>query len=214
MSDQHRSESNVARAALSSQLSASGGKGSQAKHVFFTQSRSIKKVGAALVFALLNGVSSPHVSRTDTFIGKQCTDKATGKFGFFINRFHTAATLYDGTLNELHALVFATVKGTNETYNFKQAMAESDREDFLAAMVKEIEDHSSREHWELMPRNGMPYGTKTIWSIWSFKRKRHPDGTLNKHKARLCAHGGMQVWGENYWETYAPVVNWLSVRLL
>ena len=24
----------------------------------------------------------------------------------------------------------------------------------------------------------------------------------------------MQVWGENYWETYVPVVNWLSVRLL
>ncbi len=38
-----------------------------------------------------------------------------------------------------------------------------------------------------------------------------PDGTLNKHKARLCAHGGMQTWGTNYWETYAPVVNWASV---
>ena len=24
----------------------------------------------------------------------------------------------------------------------------------------------------------------------------------------------MQVWGEKNWETYAPVVNWLSVRLL
>jgi len=35
-----------------------------------------------------------------------------------------------------------------------------------------------------------------------------------KYKARLCAHGGMQTWGENYWETYAPVVNWLSVRTL
>ena len=56
--------------------------------------------------------------------------------------------------------------------------------------------------------------TKTIMSIWSFKRKRFPDGSLNKHKARLCAHGGMQTWGQNYWETYAPVVNWASVRLL
>ena len=35
-----------------------------------------------------------------------------------------------------------------------------------------------------------------------------------KHKARTCAHGGMQRWGESYFETYAPVVNWLSVRLL
>ena len=24
----------------------------------------------------------------------------------------------------------------------------------------------------------------------------------------------MQTWGMNYWETYAPVVNWASVRLL
>ena len=37
---------------------------------------------------------------------------------------------------------------------------------------------------------------------------------INKHKARLCAHGGMQQWGVNYWETYAPVVNWISVCLL
>jgi hypothetical protein len=24
----------------------------------------------------------------------------------------------------------------------------------------------------------------------------------------------MQTWGQNYWETYAPVVNWASVRLI
>ena len=41
-----------------------------------------------------------------------------------------------------------------------------------------------------------------------------PDGSINKYKARLCAHGGMQQRGVDYWETYAPVVNWLSVRLL
>ena len=60
----------------------------------------------------------------------------------------------------------------------------------------------------------LPPNTKTILSIWSFKRKRYPDGRIQNHKARLCAHGGMQTWGENYWETYAPVVNWLSVRTL
>ncbi len=29
---------------------------------------------------------------------------------------------------------------------------------------------------------GMPMDTKTIMSIWSFKRKRYLDGSLNKHK--------------------------------
>ena len=51
-------------------------------------------------------------------------------------------------------------------------------------------------------------------SVWAFKVKRYPDGRILKHKAHLNAHGGMQRWGVDYWETYAPVVNWISVRLL
>jgi hypothetical protein len=51
--------------------------------------------------------------------------------------------------------------------------------------------------------------------IWSMKRKRIPGtGVIQKHKARLCAHGGQQVYGVNYWETYAPVVQWMSVRVM
>ena len=48
----------------------------------------------------------------------------------------------------------------------------------------------------------------------SFKSRGFTNGPLNKYKARLCAHGGMQQWGDKYWETYSPVVNMLSVRLL
>jgi hypothetical protein len=65
-----------------------------------------------------------------------------------------------------------------------------------------------------MERRNLPQEAKTIMAIWSFKRKRFPDRTLNKHKARLCAHGGQQTWGQDYWDTYAPVVTWASVRLL
>eukprot|EP00957_Ditylum_brightwellii_P121162 9240681-Ditylum_brightwellii.AAC.1 len=50
--------------------------------------------------------------------------------------------------------------------------------------------------------------------IWSFKRKRHADGSLSKHKAGICCHGGQQQWGVNFYETYAPVVTWASVRSL
>ncbi len=81
-------------------------------------------------------------------------------------------------------------------------------------MENELEDHETRKHWTLMLRNNMPPGAKTIMAIWSLKRKRFPDGQLNKHKARLCAHGGQQTWGQDYWETYAPVVTWASVQLL
>jgi hypothetical protein len=47
------------------------------------------------------------------------------------------------------------------------------------------------------------------------RRKR--DITTNqvkKYKARLNLHGGKQVFGMNYYETYAPVVTWFPIRLL
>ncbi len=93
-------------------------------------------------------------------------------------------------------------------------MQQSDYHNFIKAMVHEVEDHETQKHWTLAKRCDLQPGTKTIMSIWSFKRKRYPDGMLNKHKACLCAHGGMQTWGQNYWETYAPVMNWASIRIL
>ena len=65
-----------------------------------------------------------------------------------------------------------------------------------------------------MERKDLPPGPKTIMAIWPFKKKWYPDGSHNKHKSRLCDHCGQQTWGRDYWEAYAPVVTWASVRLL
>ena len=92
-------------------------------------------------------------------------------------------------------------------------LKEPDVADFVQAMISEVLSHEENDHWKITLRSDMN-PNKTIMAIWSFKRKRYPDGTLNKHKARLCAHGGIQQWGINYWETYSPVVNWIIVRLL
>ena len=81
-------------------------------------------------------------------------------------------------------------------------------------MLEEIEFHNKRDHWKLMERKDIPTGAKTIMAIWSFKRKLYPDGSLNKHKSRLCDHGGQQTWGQYYRDTYDPVVTWSSVRLI
>jgi hypothetical protein len=37
---------------------------------------------------------------------------------------------------------------------------------------------------------------------------------IKKYKARLNIHGGKQVYGMNYYATYAPVVTWFSIRFL
>ena len=129
------------------------------------------------------------------------------------NDYNRLNGLFDDTINDIcHQIhAFAT---SNETYTYSGMLREEDHKQFFKAMDVELADHEERNHWTLMERKDLPIGTKTIMAIWSFKRKRFPDGSLNKHKARLCAHGGQQTWGLDYWDTYAPVVTWASVRLL
>jgi len=37
---------------------------------------------------------------------------------------------------------------------------------------------------------------------------------IRKYKAHLNAHGGHQIQGVSYWETFAPVVRWTTIQLL
>ena len=53
---------------------------------------------------------------------------------------------------------------------------------------------------------------KLLNSMWSCGCKRHPDGSLLKHKCRTCADGSRQQHGIYHWDTYSPVVQWNSVR--
>ena len=121
---------------------------------------------------------------------------------------------FDQSCNQIHHMVLAAGHALNEVYTFRDMLKQEDKSDFMKAMSVEVREHEKRHHWEVVKRSTLPKGTKTIQSIWAFKRKRFPSGLLLKHKARLCAHGGMQQWGINYWETYAPVVNWISIRFL
>jgi len=112
-------------------------------------------------------------------------------------------------MNTVVSYAFSTVAldmSNNEVFTCTKALQQPDADKFVEAMGKEVNDHKSCDHWEIIGRSTIPAGVKTIQAIWSFKRKRYLDGTLNKHKARLCAHGGMQQWGVSYWETYSPVV--------
>ena len=137
-------------------------------------------------------------------------------------------TNFDGSINQLNPLaqIYQTSLSSNEVYNLKEMMQEPDRERFEVAMHKEVSSMFEENIWRQVPRkemrdyyseqrsNGIDINREQIMMIWSFKRKRHPDGTLDKYKARLCCHGGQQQWGLNFWDTYAPVVSWSSVRIL
>ena len=105
-------------------------------------------------------------------------------------------------------------KQDNDAHTLREAKKEPDWVDFVGAMKKEVESHGSNNRWNLVQRDEIKSGSKAIKSTWSFKRKRDLFGGVLKHKARMCTHRGMQKWGKNYWETYSPVVNWITARLM
>jgi hypothetical protein len=65
--------------------------------------------------------------------------------------------------------------------------------------------------WDLVERipemNVLP-------STWAFKIKRFPDGSVKKFKARFCARGDQQKEGIDFFETWAPVVQWSTIRIV
>ena len=132
----------------------------------------------------------------------------------FVTHLENTNKLFDDTIVMTNQMIFATISASNDVYTLREMLKLDDIKPFVEAMMKEVHDHESRDHWELFARSDMPSGAKTILSVWAFKLKRFPDGQIMKYKARLNAHGGMQRWGIDYWETYAPVVNWISVRLM
>ena len=67
------------------------------------------------------------------------------------------------------------------------------------------------EAWEVVDRGS---DMNVIDSIWAFKLKRFPDGMIKKFKAWFCARGDQQLQGIDFFETYAPVVQWTSVRMM
>ncbi|XP_019162223.1 PREDICTED: uncharacterized protein LOC109158784 [Ipomoea nil] len=49
---------------------------------------------------------------------------------------------------------------------------------------------------------------------WVFRTKRKADGTVERHKARLVPKGFTQVAGQDFFETFRPIVKPTTVRLL
>ena len=64
-------------------------------------------------------------------------------------------------------------------------MKASDAKQFREAMQKEIDDHTSRGHWDT--------GTRVLPAVWSMKRKRRIfTGEIYRWKSRLTIDGSKQ----------------------
>ncbi len=97
----------------------------------------------------------------------------------------------------------------------QQALRQHDAKEFVQAVVREVNGHVDYKNWSLKKRSKVPEDVQIVPSVWSMQHKH--DLTTNEiksHKARLNLHGRKQIYGMNYFETYAPVVTWFPIRLM
>jgi hypothetical protein len=103
---------------------------------------------------------------------------------------------------------------SSDVLHWGQMIKDPDRSKFEANMQDEIDGLFKHDTLQIVPSSSMPPNTKPLSAIWSFRKKRLPCWTIVKWKSRLCPHGGQQIFGVNFWHTYAPVVKWSTVRLI
>lgn len=100
------------------------------------------------------------------------------------------------------------------TPNYTQAVNSSNADKWHEAMHIELETLERIEAWSLFLRANVPSNKKVLPMKWVFKLKVYPDGLAKKFKARYCIRGNRQVEGVNCDETWAPVVQWTTVRAM
>ena len=83
------------------------------------------------------------------------------------------------------------------------------KEDWIRAVAllrAEIDNHTQRCMWELVP---LPKGRKAIGSQWTYSIKFNSDSSITRYKACLVAQGFSQVISINYYDTFVLTV-WLE----
>ena len=82
-------------------------------------------------------------------------------------------------------------------------------------MQQALEGQINNGNFSVIPRSQVPEGARVLSAVWAMRRKRRiSTQEVYKWKARLNIDGSKQVEGEDFWETYNPVANWASIRLL
>jgi hypothetical protein len=123
--------------------------------------------------------------------------------------------LYPVTETDEDPLLAYKASADPDTMYMHQAVKEPDRDNFIAAMQKEVRDQSDNGNFSIIKRTDIPKGATTLPTVWQMRRKRDiKTRKVKKWKARLNVDGSRMKPGVHYEETYAPVASWNSIRML
>jgi hypothetical protein len=107
------------------------------------------------------------------------------------------------------AAVTAGVEGLEPT--FEEARKRPDWSKWEEAIKAELVALERIGTWSLTER---PPGANVVGSKWVLRIKKNAAGEIEKYKARLVAKGFTQIYGVDFYETYAPIAKLSSFRLL
>jgi hypothetical protein len=79
------------------------------------------------------------------------------------------------------------------------------------AMLEELSALERTGTWDIVP---LPSNVVPITCKWVFRVKIKSNGSIERYKSRLVAHGFQQTQGLDYDETFAPVAHMTIVRKL
>ena len=82
--------------------------------------------------------------------------------------------------------------------------------EWVKAMEIELAALEQNNTWQLTT---LPPGKKALASKWVYNTKFRPDGSIERHKARLVIRGFEQVKDKDYKHTFRPVAKRTTVRL-
>jgi hypothetical protein len=115
-------------------------------------------------------------------------------------------------VQEIQPHILSTKVNDADTPSFTQAINGPHAEKWWDAMETELDIlEGDLKAWSLVPRE--PW-MNVLPSTWAFRLKRFSNGLAKKFKARFCIRGDKQIEGVDFFETWAPVVQWPTVRTL
>ena len=97
-----------------------------------------------------------------------------------------------------------------DTPTLTKALRSDQSELWMQAISEEYESLLEAETWEVVQP---PAGIRIFPSKFVFKIKRNSDGSIERYKARLVLLGHLQRPEVDFFDTYAPVVDFTAVRI-
>ena len=101
-------------------------------------------------------------------------------------------------------------RGNPDKMRMDQAKLEPDWDLFDAAIQAEVDALWENGTWELVD---LPRGKKLIQTVMLYERKRGADGEVTKHKGRYVVRGDTQTYMDDYFEVWAPVARYSTLRV-